>query len=200
VGKVTEKRLHDLGLRSIGDIQRMPVDELRGLIGNTAEHLHALSMGEDSREVETDGESKSISSEHTFDVDTADLDQIKKCLLEQCDEVGARLRQEKVAARTVQLKLRYADFTTLTRRRTLTQPTQDEMTLYEVAVQLLTAERIQGKRIRLIGIGGSNLVPPEVQTDLFDQSAQKRTRLARAVDDLRARLGTGTIRRGSSLS
>jgi len=200
VGKVTEKRLHDLGLRTIGDIQRMPVDELRGLIGNTAEHLHALSMGEDSREVETDGESKSISSEHTFDVDTADLDQIKKCLLEQGEEVGSRLRQEKVAARTVQLKLRYADFTTLTRRRTLTQPTQDEMTLYEVAVQLLTAERIQGKRIRLIGIGGSNLVPPEVQTDLFDQSAQKRTRLARAVDDLRARLGTGTIRRGSSLS
>jgi nucleotidyltransferase/DNA polymerase involved in DNA repair len=149
--------------------------------------------------VETDEESKSISSEHTFDEDTADLDQIKKCLLEQCEEVGLRLRQEKVAARTVQLKLRYADFTTLTRRRTLPQPTQDEMLLYEVAGQLLSAERIEGKRIRLIGIGGSNLVPPEIQSDLFNRSDEKRTRLAKAVDELRGKLGPGAIKRGTSL-
>jgi len=200
VGKVTEKRLHELGLRTIGDIQRIPVDELRELIGNSAEHLHALAFGEDDRDVETESETKSISSEHTFDDDTADLGQIRKCLLEQCEEVGVRLRRKQLAARTVQLKLRYADFTTLTRRKTLTTPTQDEMTLYEVAMRLLSAERIQNKRIRLIGVGGSNLVPPEAQTDLFDQTAQKRTRLAKAVDDLRAKLGSKAIKRGSSLS
>jgi len=200
VGKVTEKRLHELGLRTIGDIQRIPVDELRELLGNSAEHLRALAFGEDDRDVETESETKSISSEHTFDDDTADLGQIRKCLLEQCEEVGVRLRREQLAARTVQLKLRYADFTTLTRRKTLATPTQDEMTLYEVAVRLLSAERIQNKRIRLIGVGGSNLVPPEAQTDLFDQTAQKRTRLARAVDDLRAKLGSKAIKRGSSLS
>jgi len=198
VGKVTEKRLHDQGIRTIGDLQRMPLDELRVSFGNMADHLHALAFGEDDREVETEGEAKSISSEHTFAVDTDDLNQIKKCLLEQCDEVGARLRKEKLAARTVQLKLRYADFTTLTRSKTLDQPTQDEMVLYEVAKQLLTAERIQGKQIRLIGIGGSNLGPPEIQPDLFDQASQKRTRLAKAVDDLRAKLGNKTIRRGTS--
>src|SRR5437899_2006871 len=101
VGKVTEKRLHELGIRTIGDLQRLPLDELRQRFGNTADHLHALARGEDNREVETDEESKSISSEHTFDEDTADLDRIKKCLLEQCEEVGLRLRQEKLAAVTV---------------------------------------------------------------------------------------------------
>ena len=199
VGKVTEKRLHEVGLHTIGDLQRLPFDELRDRFGDTAEHLHALAMGKDDREVVTDEESKSISSEHTFDVDTADLDQIKKCLLEQCEEVGLRLRQEKVAVRTVQLKLRYADFTTLTRRRTLPQPTQDEMMLYEVAGQLLVAEGLEGKRIRLIGVGGSNLVPPEIQNDLFNQADEKRTRLAKAVDDLRAKLGPGAIKRRTSL-
>ena len=161
--------------------------------------MHALALGEDDREVETDGDSKSISSEHTFDVDTADIDQIKSCLLEQCEEVGSRLRQEKVAARTVQLKLRYADFTTLTRRRTLPHPTQDEMTLYEVAGQLLAAEQIAGKRVRLIGVGGTNLVVPEVQIDLFEHTDEKRTRLAKAVDELRGKLGPGAIKRGTSL-
>jgi DNA polymerase IV len=199
VGKVTEKRLHELGIQTIADIQRMPLEELRQRFGNMADHLHALAFGEDDREVETDEETKSISSEHTFDVDTADLDQIKKCLLEQCEEVGLRLRQEKVAARTVQLKLRYADFTTLTRRKTLPQPTQDEMVLYEVAGQLLVAEGIEGKRIRLIGVGGSNLVPPEIQSDLFNQTDEKRARVNKVMDDLRRKLGPGAIKRGSSL-
>jgi nucleotidyltransferase/DNA polymerase involved in DNA repair len=199
VGKVTEKQLHDLGILTMGDLQRLPIAELHQRVGNSAEHLHALALGEDDREVETDGESKSISSEHTFDVDTADLDQIKRCLLEQCEEVGSRLRKEKLATRTVQLKLRYADFTTLTRRRTLEQPTQDEMKIYEVAGQLLSAERIEGKRIRLIGVGGSNLLQPEIQNDLFNRGDEKRTRLAKAVDELRGKLGPGAIKRGSSM-
>jgi len=199
VGKVTEKQLQKVGIQTIGDIQRMPVDELRRLVGNSAEHLHALAMGEDDREVETGGESKSISSEHTFDVDTVDIEAIKKCLLEQCEEVGTRLRQEKVATRTVQLKLRYADFTTLTRSRTLKTPTQNEMMLYEVASQLLSIEGIEGKRIRLIGIGGSNLVKPEMQSDLFERKDEKRERLAKAVDELRGKLGPGAIKRGASL-
>jgi nucleotidyltransferase/DNA polymerase involved in DNA repair len=199
VGKVTEKRLHELGLLTIGAIQHMPLDELRRHLGNSADNLHALALGEDEREVETDGETKSISSEHTFAADTTDLGQIKKCLLEQCEEVGRRLRKEKVAARTIQLKLRHAVFTTLTRRRTLEQPTQDEMTIYEVANQLLSAERIEGKRIRLIGVGGSNLVEPALQGDLFDLAGEKRVRLAKVMDELRGKLGPGAIKRGTSL-
>ncbi len=201
VGKVTEKRLRELGLQTIGDIQRLPIEELRRWMGNAADHLHALAIGEDDREVETESERKSISSEHTFDEDTADLERVKRCLLEQAEEVGARLRRAGLCARTVQLKLRYADFTTLTRRRTLTVPTQDEMTIYRVGEQLLAAERLRGRRIRLIGIGGANLAPPtvEAQPDLFDQTPQKRLRLAKAVDELRTKLGSGAIKRGSAL-
>jgi len=199
VGKVTEKRLSEMGLTTIGDIQRLPLTELRERFGNLADHLHALALGEDDREVETNDEAKSIGSEYTFDVDTADMTQIKKSLLEQCEEVGTRLRHEKVGARTVQLKLRYADFTTITRRRTLEQPTQDEMMLYAVAGQLLSIEGIEGKRIRLIGVCGSNLVPPEIQSDLFNRENEKRTRLSKAIDDLRGKLGPGAIKRGTSL-
>jgi len=198
VGKVSEKRLQELGIRTIGDLQRFSAEELRRRMGNMAGHLQALARGEDDRVVETEWESKSISSENTFDVDTADLRQIKGCLLEQCEEVGTRLRAEKVAARTVQLKLRYADFTTLTRRQTLSKPTQDEMMLYEVAKRLLDAEEIEGKRIRLIGIGGSNLVAPEIQSDLFEKGDEKRARLGKAVDELRGKMGRGVIKRGSA--
>ena len=199
VGKVTGQRLLELGIKTIGDLQNYPLEVLRRNLGNQADHLHALAWGDDDRPVETDDETKSISSEQTFDVDTADSDQILRSLLEQCEEVGTRLRLEKVAARTIQLKLRYADFTTLTRRRTLTNPTQDEMMFYEVARQLLAVEKIEGKRIRLIGIGGSNLVAPEVQPDLFERKDAKRARLSKAVDELRGKLGAGSIKRGTSL-
>ena len=200
VGKVTEKRLHEMSIQTIGDIQRLPIEELRQRFGNNlADHLHALALGEDNREVETGDEAKSIGSEYTFDVDTADIDKIKKSLLEQCDEVGTRLRQEHLATRTVQLKLRYADFATITRRRTLEQPTQDEMLIYKIVCQLLSVEGIEGKRIRLIGVCGSNLVPPEVQSDLFNRTAEKRPRLSKAIDDLRGKLGPGAIKRGTSL-
>lgn len=199
VGKVTEQRLQDLGIRTIGDLQQFPVDELRRRLGNVAEHLHSLALGNDDREVETDEETKSISSENTFDQDTGDIGQIKRCLLEQAEEVGERLRREKLAARTVQLKLRYADFKTLTRRKTLPKPTQDGMIMYQVAERLLEAEGIHGKRIRLIGVGGTNLVRPEVQGDLFDRKDEKRSQLAKAVDDLRAKLGPDAVKRGTSL-
>ncbi len=117
VGKVTADRLLEAGIKTIGDLQSLPLRELQRRFGNLADHLHALALGEDDRPVETGGESKSISSEHTFDIDTPDLAQVRRSLLEQCEEVAWRLRQEKYAARTVQLKLRYSDFTTLTRRR-----------------------------------------------------------------------------------
>jgi DNA polymerase-4 len=199
VGKVTEQRLQELGIKTIGGLQQFPVDELHRRLGNVAEHLHSLALGDDNREVETDEETKSISSENTFDQDTADLDQIKRSLLEQAEEVGERLRREKLVARTVQLKLRYADFKTLTRRKTLPKPTQDGMIMYQVAERLLEAEGIQGKRIRLIGVGGTNLVQREVQGDLFDRRDEKRSQLAKAVDDLRAKLGPDAVKRGTSL-
>lgn len=199
VGRATEKLFREIGIHTIGELQRHSLQELRIQFGNSASHLRALAFGEDDRAVEPDGEAKSVGSEHTFAADTANRDQIKSCLLEQCEEVGSRLRSQKIAARTVQLKLRYSDFTTLTRRRTLACPTQDEMTLYEIARQLLAAEKLGKKRVRLIGVSGTNLVAPEVQTDLFERPDEKRQRLAKAVDELRGKLGAGAITRGSLL-
>ena len=200
VGKVTEQRLREFGIRTIGDLQRYPLDQLQAHFGDWAEHLHDLAMGEDEREVETEDETKSISSEHTFGEDTADLAIVRRSLLEQAEEVAWRLRREQLAARTVQLKLRYADFTTLTRRKTLSTPTQDELVLYRTAEQLLVAEKLEGKRIRLIGVGGQNLVRPEFQMDLFDQTAEKRARVAKVVDQLRAKHGPDAVKRGSTLT
>lgn len=199
VGKVAEKHLLDCGIRTIGDLQQCSLDSLQARVGNMAAHLHALAMGEDDREVETNDESKSISSEHTFDVDTADIEQVKRALLEQAEEVGWRLRKEHLAARTVQLKLRYADFTTLTRRKTLPTPTQDEMLLYQTAEKLLNAEKTLGQQIRLIGIGGSNLVQPEFQMDLFDKTPEKHARVSKVLDEVRAKLGLNAVKRGKTL-
>jgi len=232
VGKVTEQRLNECGIRTIGDLQRYPLNALQAHFGNMAGHLRSLALGEDDRDVETEEEAKSISSEHTFDEDTADLEQVKRCLLEQAEEVGWRLRRENLAARTVQLKLRYEDFTTLTRRKTLPTPTQDELTLYQVAEKMLAevlecggstppslarldapssehprAPSRPGRRlrqaaalhIRLIGVGGSNLVRPEFQMDLFDKTPDKRARVARVLDEVRAKLGPNAIKRGKAL-
>jgi nucleotidyltransferase/DNA polymerase involved in DNA repair len=200
VGAVTEKRLLDRGLPTIGDLQRCPIASLERWFGTSmAGHLHALAFGNDDREVHTGDETKSISSEHTFSEDTGNLEQIRRCLLEQAEEVGMRLRREHLAARTVQLKLRYADFTTLTRRRTLPEPTQDETVLFRVAEELVQAQGLRGKQVRLIGVGGMNLVPPGRQLELFDRRAEKRDRVNQALDSLRAKLGPDVVRRGSLL-
>ena len=138
---------------------------------------------------------KSIGSEHTFDTDTDDKALLRRTLLAQAETVARQLREEKVAARTITLKLRYANFTTLTRQVSLDQPTQDEMAIHELVVRLLENEKTGGRKIRLIGLTAGNLSPPQIQLDLFDHSAEKMRKLALAVDELRARLGPEAIRR-----
>lgn len=195
VGKVTCEVLEKHGYRTISDIQKANPKLLEPLVGNRAAHLHELAWGRDDRSLETETEAKSIGSEHTFDTDTAEGALLRRILLAQAEEVASELREEGVAARTVTLKLRYADFTTLTRQVTFEQPTQDEIALYEAVVRLLEAEKIEGRKIRLIGLTAGQLGPPHMQLDLFDGSAEKRRRLATAVDDIRARLGSKAIRR-----
>ncbi len=195
VGEVTRQRLESHGLKTIGDIRKAGVPSLRSLLGNQAEHLHQLSLGNDAREVETESNAKSIGSENTFDVDTADEKTLRKTLLEQADEIASELRSENTAARTITLKLRYSDFTTITRRITLDSPTQDDVTIYDRALALFHAEKTGDKKIRLIGISTSGFAPPASQLDLFDTSSEKKQRLAKAVDTIRAKHGTKSIGR-----
>jgi DNA polymerase IV len=195
VGKVTCAKLQKFGLRTIGEIQRAGVPALRSAVGNHADELHQLAMGIDSREVETHSERKSIGSEHTFDIDTADLKILENTLLRQAEEIASDLRKKKVGARTVTLKFRYSDFTTFTRRTTMDASTQDDKVIFDHAFQLFQNEKTGSKKIRLIGISVSHLSQPELQLDLFDPSVQKKQRLAEAVDQLRAKLGSDVIKR-----
>lgn len=195
VGDVTRKLLESHGLKTIGNIQGAGAATLRSLLGNQADHLHRLSLGMDERDVETESEAKSIGSEHTFDVDTSNEKLLRETLLTQADEIASDLRSENTAARTITLKLRYEDFTTITRRITLDTPTQDDVTIYDRALALLHAEKIGERKIRLIGISSSGFTPPAAQMDLFDQSGEKKQRLAKAVDAIRAKHGSRAIGR-----
>jgi nucleotidyltransferase/DNA polymerase involved in DNA repair len=194
VGEVTRTLLEQNGIRTIGDVQKATLPFLRTLLGNQAESLQRLANGEDDRPLEMDLPAKSIGAEDTFLTDINDAAQIKEMLLSQAEEVARQLRRDAVAARTVTLKLRYEDFTTLTRQATLAGPTQDEVTLYERALELLLGEWNGERKIRLIGISASNLTTPALQLELFDQLPAKRQKAAEAVDAIRSRFGEKAIR------
>ncbi len=199
IGKKTEPVLHGLGIHTIGDLQRFPVETLRGRFGVWADEMKARAMGEDDRSVETGGEAKSISNETTFDKDVSEIRTLERTVWELADEVGWRLRAEGVRARTVQLKLRWSDFTTLTRRMTLPEPTDDEGQIAEVALELMRRELKEPQPVRLIGVGGQNLMRCPKQLDLLDRSSNRRDDLNRVADVVRARFGAKKLRRGGEL-
>ena len=203
VGVVTQKLLEQNGFKTIGDIQGADPHRLESLLaprlhsgqGNQAGNLQQLALGNDERPVETETEAKSIGSEHTFETDTTDTTLLHNTLLFQAEEIAGELRKRAVGARTLTLKLRYSDFATLTRQTTLDQPTQDEVSIYNEAIRLLRNEKVGKRMIRLIGLSASGLAAPHLQLDLFDQSLEKRRRLASAMDAIRARHGKQAIRR-----
>jgi len=200
VGKVTEAELHKLGVMTIGDLRRLPLSALKGKFGQAAEALHELALGIDEREVVTEAESKSIGSEVTFPVDIADVAELQRTLLRLCEEVGARLRHEGVQGRTVTLKIRFPDFTTITRRVTLPSPTDLTEDLYAQSRQLLEARAgLKGRAVRLVGVSASNLGAKGVQQlPLFPEPRQAKLReVARAVDAIRRKAGDQAIVRAS---
>jgi DNA polymerase IV len=197
VGKVTQSKLERHGLKTIGDIQRAGLETLRSVLGRYAEDLYPLALGMDSREVEPISEAKSIGSEHTFDVDTSDDTTLRKTLLHQAEKIASELRHEKFAAKTIALKLRYSDFSTITRQTTLKEPTQSETVIYDHSLSLMESERFASEKIRLIGISVSHFAPPLLQLDLFDVSVEKKQRLAAAVDTIRAQHGFDSIKRAT---
>ncbi|HWI56336.1 MAG TPA: DNA polymerase IV [Bacillota bacterium] len=159
VGRVTEGILNQAGIRTIGDLQDHPGD-LRALVGSFAERLTAFAVGEDDRPLEIDDTIKSISSEETFLQDTEDRRILKKSLQDQAAEVSAKLKRRQLAAQTVQVKLRYGDFTTLTRQLTLEEPITEAAEIYRLACFLLAREKLVCRPLRLLGLGVANLDLP----------------------------------------
>ncbi len=200
VGPRTAEILHGLGLRTIGEILRIPRQRLVPRVGEAmADHLCALAQGRDDRPVETSREPKSMSEERTYAVDLRDPDVIHRELLARAEGVARSLRDEGLRGRTVNLKVRAGDFTTWTRSSTLPAPTCLAEEIHAAAIKMLR-ERIplKGRGIRLLGVGLSNLEPagPEEQPGLFpDQERARGERAARAEDAVRHRFGEAAITR-----
>jgi len=204
IGKVTGARLAAAGIRTIGQLQALDGKALERLFGKAGGAAVAdLARGRDSRPVEPEWEEKSLSGEHTFDEDEADIGRVRQCLLELAEEVGRRLRQAGKRAGTVRIKVRFADFTTLTRQRALPSPLDSDRDLIAAAFDLLDRERIK-RPVRLIGFGVSRLAAPgsgaPSQPDLFAEAGRppeiRNRNLDQAVDAVRRSFGRQAIRRG----
>ena len=175
VGEVTEGALRRIGVATIGDLQRLPEAALAPAVGaNHARDLRALALGDDPREVVADEEARSVGAEETFEEDLTDRAALEREILGQAVRVGRRLRAAGLRGRVVTLKVKYGDFTQITRRVTLGQPTDDDRLLYDTARAQL--ERVDLSRpVRLTGISASDFGPPPErrQLGLFAEPGQE---------------------------
>jgi len=203
VGERTEEALTRLGLRTVADIAHTPLETLTRALGEaTGAHLHELSWGRDPRHVEAAERERSIGADETFETDIDDPVLIHRRLLRLSDKVAARVRAAGYAGRTVTIKVRFSDFTTITRARTLHQPTDTSRVVYEAATGLFDALGLQRARIRLVGVRMSALVPLEqapVQGVLGEPDHGWRD-ADLAVDRASARFGAGAVRPASLIN
>ncbi len=199
VGKVMEKHLQELGIRKVGDLARLGESELEERFGKWGLALAGKARGEDAggwfdTEVGADTAAKSISHEHTFNQDTADQNQLSATLMRLCEMVGRRLREANLHARTLQLKLRYKDFSTITRAHTLSGPTQLDGEIHEQVRQLFRKNWKPGSEVRLLGVQASSFEAQAEQLDLLEGGRQKRWKDAlTAADNLRDRFGESSV-------
>ena len=162
VGKVTEQALLTAGLRTIGDLQDHRGD-LRALVGSWGPRLRQFAFGEDDRPLELGDEIKSISAEETFERDTEDRRILRACLREQSSDISAKLKRKRLGAHTVQVKVRYGDFTTLTRQISVEEPLTEANDIYRLGCWLLGREKLVNRPLRLLGLGVSGLAEPEAR-------------------------------------
>ena len=156
VGRVTEAALQKTGLLTVADLQDTTTD-LRSVVGSWGRELKRMAHGEDDRPLDLGDEVKSISSENTFEKDTADRPVLRACLREQADELAQKLAKYRLAAGTVSVKVRYSDFTTLTRQLSVEEPLEDAATIYRFACWLLARHQLVRRPLRLLGLGLSGL-------------------------------------------
>jgi DNA polymerase-4 len=200
VGKVMESNLHALGIRKVGDLARLEESELESRFGKSGLALAGKARGEDAggwfdSEVGADNEAKSISHEHTYNEDTADPTQIESTLMRLSEMVGRRLREANFYARTIQLKLRYKDFTTLTRAHTLPSPTQLDTEIFEQVRTLFRKNWKHGMHVRLLGVHASSFTGEADQINLLEGGRQQRWKDAlAAADRLRDKFGESSVK------
>ena len=198
VGPATVRQLTLLGVRTIGDLARVPEAILVRKLGQAGSQLRAAALGLDSRPVEPERAAKSVGHEETFAEDLVAMAVIRRELLALAVKVGKRLRRYGVEARTVVVKVKYHDFIQITRSTALTTASADEEVLYRAACQLLTETHAGRKPVRLLGITATNLLPAGQPRpgSLFDQGEgreERRRRINQAVDRINETFGRESI-------
>jgi DNA polymerase-4 len=205
VGKVTEQNLHALGIRKVGDLAHYEDSFLEEHFGKWGLALAGKARGEDAggwfdSEVGADADAKSISHEHTYNEDTANPEQLESTLMRLSEMVGRRLREAGFYARTIQLKLRYKDFTTITRAHSLADPTQLDTEIFEQVRTLFRKNWKKGAQVRLLGVQTSSFEAPGVQGDLLEGNRRERWKQAlSAADRLRDKFGESSISLASGM-
>ena len=199
VGKVAKARLNEMGVMRIGDLQKLEESALEETLGTWATSLIGKSRGLDAGawfagEIGDAWEAKSISHEHTFSRDTRDQDALESTLARLSEMVGRRLREQNFAAKTIQLKLRYSDFTTITRAHSLSSPTSVDTEIFSTVRSLFRDNWQKGRAIRLLGVHTSNFDDPPAQASLLDDDRREKwTRALTASDRLRDKYGESAV-------
>jgi DNA polymerase-4 len=199
VGKVTKARLNQIGIHLIGDLLKVEEKVLEENFGKWGVDLRGKARGEDAGawfagEVGEDWQAKSISHEHTFNHDTAEVARLESTLAHLCEKVCRRLREQDFSARTIQLKLRYADFSTITRAQSLNAPTQVDSEVFSTIRKLFHDNWQKGRAVRLLGVHASNFDEQPEQMDLLEGDRRQRwARALSATDRLRDKYGESTI-------
>ena len=208
VGKVTERKFKSMGVRTVAQLRQIPEATLQAKFGVNSNHFWRLSRGLDSRTVVPDRDAKTISHESTFARDIYDLGALSAWTLELSDQVARRMRRYGIVGRTVNVKIRFNDFQTLTRANSFCQPTngtnQISQTATELLLKTLTTDGDPNfdRGIRLLGVGVSNLKTPQerIQKTLFDEAEnEKQNRFDRTSDEIREKFGHSSLKRGTSL-
>ncbi len=200
IGKVTEPELLSLGIVTIGDLQTYGAERLKERFGKYGEWLFSKSMGKDIEAYAYEEEPKSISHETTFPVDTTDAEELERTLSYLSQLVARRLRERRLFARTVGLKLRDHRFKTITRDTTLDEPTHLDSVIFEHVLLMFHAAWDGQEKIRLIGVRTSNLESSTVQLGLFSSKKhEKLDRVLRAADRVRGRYGFDALQLARSL-
>ncbi|MCL4108585.1 UNVERIFIED_CONTAM: hypothetical protein GTU68_022887 [Idotea baltica] len=215
VGKATKKIFDSINVTTIGELKQVSEERLQQSFGKSGSHFYRLARGIDDRAVVVDREAKSVSHEHTFEHDVTDMDVLRAWLRELTEQVARRLRKHERRGKTIQLKVRYSNFETITRSVSLKHATSETQTLWEAASNLL-ATKLPDRRldVRLLGMGVSNFQSgtgsPTIQKTLFDDDDcsssdaasakdQRSEKLDSVSDAIRNRFGTKALKSASTV-
>lgn len=199
IGPKTAEKLRSRGFRTIGDIAQADLQELAVFFGTQAQSIKTRALGIDYSRVHSDSDAKSYSNETTFREDSDDIEFLKKTLIYLSDKVAFRLRKDNQAGRVIQIKLRYSDFSTITRQKVLPNHTNVGDEIFENAFDLLLKNLTPGRPVRLLGVALTKLEDPFTQLELFDENPGRKMELALAIDQLKDRFGKEVVFRANKL-